>query len=397
MPVTLRRAARSALLFSVIIAVSEGCSAGSAPTPGANQPPAKIENPRTEADLSKITLTPDAVKRLGIETVAVRQETAATTRTLGGEVVVPDGRSVIITAPVAGTLIGGASPRPGARVRKGDPLMTIAPLVSSERDQRIEAQRALTAAEAEELAARQRLQRLEGLLKGGAASVRGVEEARAQHQVAVAAVTAARDRLAGVSRNPVGERGELIVSAPFDGIVQRVSAVQGQTVAASVGLLEIAQVDVLWVRVSVYAGDVGAIDQAAPASVMRLGSEGPPASARPVVAPLRADPSAASVDLYYLLPQSQPALRPGERVLIELPMKSIARGLVVPDAAVLYDIHGATWVYEDLGSNAFARRRVEIVRHAGGRAVVSRGVAEGAKVVTTGAPELFGTEFGAGH
>jgi hypothetical protein len=54
-------------------------------------------------------------------------------------------------------------------------------------------------------------------------------------------------------------------------------------------------------------------------------------------------------------------------------------------------------VYEDLGSNAYARRRVQIARHAGDRAVIARGINEGAKVVTAGAAELFGTEFGAGH
>jgi len=69
----------------------------------------------------------------------------------------------------------------------------------------------------------------------------------------------------------------------------------------------------------------------------------------------------------------------------------------VPEAAVLYDIHGATWVYEDLGGNRYARRRIQIARHAGDRAVVSRGIGEGARVVTEGAAELFGTEFGAGH
>ncbi len=52
---------------------------------------------------------------------------------------------------------------------------------------------------------------------------------------------------------------------------------------------------------------------------------------------------------------------------------------------------------EELGGNAFARRRIEIARHAGRRAVVRRGLAEGVKVVTAGAAELFGTEFGAGH
>ena len=35
--------------------------------------------------------------------------------------------------------------------------------------------------------------------------------------------------------------------------------------------------------------------------------------------------------------------------------------------------------------------------HAGDRAVVRRGLSEGVKVVTAGAAELFGTEFGAGH
>ena len=92
---------------------------------------------------------------------------------------------------------GTAGAAAGRARRRGDRLMTIAPLVPAERDQRIEAQRAVTSAEAEELAARQRLQRLEQLLKDGAASVRSVEEARAQHQVTVAALTAARERLTG--------------------------------------------------------------------------------------------------------------------------------------------------------------------------------------------------------
>ena len=180
-------------------------------------------------------------------------------------------------------------------------------------------------------------------------------------------------------------------------IVQRVSAVPGQTVAASAPLLELAQVDTLWVRVAVYAGDVAAVDEAQPAVVRRLGASDAPVRATRVPAPLQGDPSAASVDLYYALSGASNGLRPGERVLVELPLRTTEKGLVVPDTAVLYDIHGATWVYEDLGGNAYARRRVEIARHAGNRAVVRRGLAEGRQVVTAGAAELFGTEFGAGH
>jgi membrane fusion protein, heavy metal efflux system len=373
-----------------------GCSGASAPE-ATHETPATVEHPRKEADLTTVKLSDDAVKRLGIETVAVQTDSAAATRTLGGEVVVPEGRGVVVTAPVAGTVTATGGAQPGARVKRGDRLMTLTPLMAAERDQRTEAQRAVTAAEAEELAARQRRQRLEQLLKDGAASLRSVEEATAQHQVTVAALTAARERLAGASKSSVGAQGELVVSAPFEGIVQSVSAVQGQTVAASAPLLQIAQVDTLWIRVPVYAGDADKIDSTQPVAVRRLGASTPPRSATRVTAPLRGDPAAASVDLYFALSGTGEQLRPGERVLVELPLKSTEKGLVVPSAAVLYDVHGDTWIYEDLGGNAYARRRIQVARHAGERAVITRGIGEGANVVTAGAAELFGTEFGAGH
>ncbi len=378
-----------------VIVLMVGCSR-SGPGQAAHETPATVQHPRTEAEISTIKLTADAVKRLGILTVAAKTDVAAATRTLGGEVVVPEGRGVVVTAPVAGTVTGSGL-RGGARVSRGDRLMAIAPLVPAERDQRIEAQRAEITAEAEELAARQRLKRLEQLLKDGAASVRSVEEARAQHQISLATLTAARERLAGASKLPVGAQGELAVSAPFDGIIQRISAVPGQVVAASAPLLEIAQVDTLWIRVAIYSGDADAIDETQPVSVTKLGATDAPKPATRITAPLQGDPLAASVNLYYSLPVSRATLRPGERVLVELPLKTSEKGLVVPEAAVLYDIHGAAWVYEALGGNAFARRRIEITRHAGERVVVSRGIGEGANVVTDGAAELFGTEFGAGH
>jgi len=282
-------------------------------------------------------------------------------------------------------------------VTRGARLMTLTPLASSERDQSIEARRAVDAAQADADASRLRLQRLEQLLKDGAASVRGVEEARAQRQVNDAALNAARERLNAINQGPVGPRGEIAITAPLDGVIQGISAAPGQTVAASAALLQIAQVSTLWMRVPVFAGDVNQIDAAQPAAVSRLGGAEAPTMAKRVTAPLRADPTAASVDLYYELSGTGLTFRPGERVMAELPLKGTQEGLVVPEASVLFDIHGDAWVYEDLGGNAYARRRVQIARHAGNRAVVTRGISEGAKVVTAGAAELFGTEFGAGH
>jgi membrane fusion protein, heavy metal efflux system len=383
--------------FVVLALAATGCS-----RPGhesaAHPPAASVAHPQTEAALATVKLTADAVKRLGIETVAASMASAPNSRSLGGEIVVPEGRGAVVTAPVAGTLTGGPAPQPGARVRRGERLLVITPLNAVDRDQRVEAQRGSAAAEAEELAARQRVERQERLLKEGAASVRSLEEARAQHSVTVAALTAAKERLSADSRNPVGPRGELVVSAPLDGVVQKVSAVPGQTVSASAPLLELAQVDALWVRVPVYAGDARSIDHQQAATVRRLGDSQTTVAATRVMAPLQGDPTAASVDLYYAVAGGGAgALRPGERVLVDVPLTSSEQGLVIPDAAILYDIHGATWVYEDIGGNAYVRRRVDVARHAGNRVVIRRGIGPGTKVVTAGAAELFGTEFGAGH
>ena len=46
--------------------------------------------------------------------------------------------------------------------------------------------------------------------------------------------------------------------------------------------------------------------------------------------------------------------------------------------------------------NVYARRRVEVARHVGNRAVISRGISQGTSVVTVATAELFGVEFGVG-
>jgi membrane fusion protein, heavy metal efflux system len=387
---------RALVIVSLAGVFVSGCSGGSSTAAKADAP-AHVEAPRPEAELTTVKLSSEAVKRLGIETAVAKIDTAAATRSYGGEITVPEGKMVTVTAPVAGTVSAVSGIQPGARVTRGTRLLTLAPLSSSERDQSIEARRAVEAAEADANTARLRLQRLEQLLKDGAASQRGVEEARGQRQITEAAANAARERLAAVRQGPVGPQGEIAIVAPLDGVVQSISAASGQTVAASAPLLQIAQVSTLWVRVAVFAGDVDDIHTAQAASVTRLGGGDAPRLARRVTAPLKADPAAASIDLYYELPASDQALRPGERVMTELPLRTAERGLVIPHASVLYDIHGDAWVYEDLGGNAYARRRVQIARHAGDRAVIARGLDEGDKVVTVGTAELFGTEFGAGH
>jgi hypothetical protein len=66
---------------------------------------------------------------------------------------------------------------------------------------------------------------------------------------------------------------------------------------------------------------------------------------------------------------------------------------VVPYAAVLYDLHGETWVYTNPSPLTFVRNRVSIDNIDGDLAVLSQGPPSGTAVVTVGVPELYGTEF----
>jgi cobalt-zinc-cadmium efflux system membrane fusion protein len=79
-----------------------------------------------------------------------------------------------------------------------------------------------------------------------------------------------------------------------------------------------------------------------------------------------------------------------------MPLKGDAESLVVPYASILYDLNGGAWVYEAMGKHVFARRRVVVDHVVGPEAVLALGPKPGTKVVTDGAAELFGTEFGGG-
>jgi hypothetical protein len=70
---------------------------------------------------------------------------------------------------------------------------------------------------------------------------------------------------------------------------------------------------------------------------------------------------------------------------------------VVPYSAVLYDAKGDTWVYANPEPLAYVRERVSVDYIQGDQAVLTDGPPEGTAVVTVGAAELYGTEFGVGH
>jgi hypothetical protein len=69
---------------------------------------------------------------------------------------------------------------------------------------------------------------------------------------------------------------------------------------------------------------------------------------------------------------------------------------VIPYGALLYDADGKTSVYTNPESTVFVRESVTVDDVAGDLVVLSAGPAAGTKVVSVGAVELYGLEFGIG-
>ena len=375
--------------------MSRSCSRQQA-APAAPAPAAKVANPTTEAALASITLSPEAEKRLAITLAPVERRAVPNGRLVAGEVIVPPGGSIDVTAPVAGTL-AGTPLTPGRTVRQGEPLIRIVPLLAGTADLRINAERDVAAARAALDAVQRRAERAEILLKDGSGSRRAAEEARADLATAQATFQAASERLAIANRSGVSLSNELVVQSPISGIVELVSAQPGQTVAASAPIAKISRVDRLWIRTPVYSGDLRNLDADQGASILRLGepadSGGLPA--RRVAAPPSATASASAIDLMFEVPGSS-TLSPGERVNVRLNGKGTETAIVVPHGALLHDIHGGTWVYVKSGAHVYSRRRVEVQDIVNNLVVLTRGPEVNTPVVTNGAAELYGVEFGVG-
>lgn len=395
--VTLRMAGAT-----LVVASAWMCGCGSS-TPVASKadavPAAKVDNRVKEGDLTRVTLTPEAEKRLGIEIAPVAEQTASNQLRIAGDILAIPGKALIVGAPASGTVaLTNKGIAVGQVVRSGQPIFRLTPMLAPQRDLKTTYEADLLSAKSRFDTAKQQLDRAQQLLRDMAGSKRNVELADQEFGQAKAAYDAAQERLKRLETHPLDADVEMTIVAPSDGILRQMLAAEGQNVNAGAALFEVADLRSVWLRVPVYSGDLKEIGAAATIVVRDIDGGGPVLHGRRVDAPPTADPLAVTSDLYYEIANANLQLRPGQRLTAILPMRATGRkGLSVPLSAVLYDIHGGTWVYVNDAPHVYRRRRVELTETIGGTAFLSRGVTPGLKVVAQGATELFGTEFGAGH
>ncbi len=394
----------------LVCALVAGCQpASTTPKPAAKPAgPSKVSGGVKEADLTKVELTEDADKRLGISLpgglVAVERKAIANAVSYPGEVMIPSGHLISVTSPFAATLRapkGALVPQPGAIVTLGQPIFLTEPTLSpGERatlaSVQVDVEAQVKSAQEQLNIAKINMDRQEKLVKDKLAGQAALVDAKAQWSAADTNLRAIDERRDAIVKMVAGGVEPQPMKAPVKGVLQNLHAQVDQQVAAGTILFDVAEMDPIWVKVSVYVGDLERLAVDRSAGVGSLAD--PPGvkvrAAEPVTAPPTGDPLAATVHLYYQVENHDQSLRPGQRVGVTLPLKGSETSLVVPRSSLVRDAHGGSWVYVNVAPHTYSRERVFVDRVVGDLAALIHGPKVGAKVVAQGAAELYGAEFG---
>ncbi|GAX60267.1 efflux transporter, RND family, MFP subunit [Candidatus Scalindua japonica] len=370
---------------------------------GKSDKPAKVNNGVKESELTTVILSPTAEQRLGVETTVADYQIIRNTLRLGGEIMSLPGHQARIAAPMAGTVYGINSDEllpAGTQVKKGQAILNLL-LLTPEKD--IAGVREAVEVKKVQLeVAQAQADRAKLLLQDKATSRKIYLEAQAGLAAARASLKAAEARLHLLDGTGMESATEglstFVLKSPVDGVIQRIHVAPGQAVSASTLLFEVVSQDPVWVRVPVYVGDMVTVDQEKDAIIQPLGNvrNKNVYNAKPVNGPLLSDPNSVSSDLFFEISNPDGLFRTGQKVSVSLTKLGSGNRIAVPWSAIMYDIHGGSWVYLKTARYTYSRQRVEVSGVIDGYAVVTRGVNKDDEIVITAVTELFGTEFGGG-
>jgi RND family efflux transporter MFP subunit len=387
---------------ALLLAGALGCPAPEAPKPAA-------EKAKSEADLSKTSVSAECYRSMRIRSEPVRVNQAAPDYLpLTGWVTPKPGREVTLTAPWPGRVraVKGGPPAQGMAVRAGqevwelDPALTAVELVQMDALKRTIDTDVAKARESADVAEKE-LRRLEDLARQGLRSQQDLEQARAKAVHAQEDYASARDRrvlLLGANGSD-GRLGTFPVVAPHDGVVLTVPVTPGQYVAAAAPLATLADLGEVWVRVPVPEEYLARVAHG-PATLLLNGRPDVRLEVKPVAAVPQVDPVRHTADLIYELDARSLNLSRDQMATVLVNLSARTDECLVPYDAVVYDAYGGAWVYVDLSKEGaephlFERRRVELGPSVGGDVVVRppECFRAGERVVRDGAQLLFSSEF----
>src|SRR5262249_2698522 len=96
--------------------------------------PAEVSKTLKEDQINTVRLRPEAFDRLGLKTGSIEMKPMRRSRVYGGEITIVPGKTVLVAAPLSGSLRAPAEgvPAPGQPVKKGQVVLQLLPLLTPE-------------------------------------------------------------------------------------------------------------------------------------------------------------------------------------------------------------------------------------------------------------------------
>lgn len=341
------------------------------------------------------------------EAQSVARQIAAT-----GRVIPAAKNQAIVAPPVGGLIAGGQLPRIGQQVARGQTIAVLrqtltssetAQIASANSQLRIEAARlegdrrrlteTINGVRAELENAKRESERTKRLYEKQAASQRQVEADESRLKVAEAAYNAAVQELEllNASRKlteaqpPTATTYNIV--APISGTVVKVNKAIGEQVAPGEAVIEIVNLETVWVEAPIFERDLARLGSNARAIFTTAAHPGTEFTGRVLNIGAVIDEQTRAANVIFEVPNRGRALRIGMQADVRLNAGESIDAVTVPKEAVL-EHEGKKIVYVLLSGEEFERREVTLGDEYGEKVAVIAGLKAGERVVTQGAYQL---------
>ncbi len=267
----------------------------------------------------------------------------------------------------------------GTRVKPGD---TLATMESAELGK---AQAEIFSVKARATYAGTDEARKKKLLDEGIASLRSLELASQESLITGAELRAAKQRVQALGGSDNSKSlGVMALTSPIAGDVVKVHVFRGQAVEPSYTAFTIADRSSLWVRLSVFEGEVGNIRVDDTVELSAQVSTGEVLTGKVTYISSVLDPVTRSAEVRIIVPNEAGQLRVGQAVNARIkPSAANKRALAVPRATIVL-VDGKPTVFVAIDDTGVVPRSVELGVQGADLVEITSGLAEGDKVVVEG-------------
>lgn len=377
--------------------------------------PGKTEGPAAASSTGTVKFLMEQQWLIRMKLALVEEQAVARQITATGRVVPAANSQAVVAPPVSGILSGRNLLRVGQRVSHGQTIAVIQQVATSAEqaqvraaaasagleNARLDADRRTAAGEVEsarirlDLATREAA-RAQRLYDRKAFSERQLQAAEADLKAAKATYDAAVKRLDALTSSPsvaaarvnVGSaNASYTVRAPLSGYVTKVNKSIGEQVAPGEAIVEISNLDTVWVEAPIFERDLNRL--AANISATFTTPAYPDQEFKGVVLDVGAviDEQTRAAKMIFQLANSGRALRLGMQANVRLDAGEQVTAMMIPKEAVL-EHEGKKIVYVLLSGEEFERREVTVGDELGNKVAVLSGLNKGERVVTQGAYQL---------